>query len=344
MRSTLKDVAKLANVSVATASLALNDSPKISPETKERVRQAAAKLSYVPNVRARALARKSTGGIALVVPSLRNPYFAELAQSVRDFLRSFGYHLILCDTENDPELEREYIDFLMQGAADGAIFASSSDLLAVNHHRMIAASEVAPIVLVERTIEGDLLPSVDSDRLSGAYQATRFLIDMGHRRIAFIGGYLEERDHQSLRYLGYQRALLEANCPFRPDYVFEGRFTPEGGYEAGKAIARMKDRPTAVFAANDLMALGAIHALTASGLRVPEDISVCGFDDLWFSEIYNPPLTTVRVPKREVGTNAAEILVHMLQGKKPQTKRIVHPTQLVIRKSVGKPPSNIARD
>lgn len=339
MRSTLRDVATLAGVSLATASLALNDSPKIAPETKERVRQAAAKLNYVPNVRARALARKSTGGIVLVVPNIRNPYFGELAQIIKDFLRPFQYHLILCDTDNDPKQEREYIDFLVQGAADGAIFASSSDLTAVNYHHMTSASEVAPIVLVERTIQGDALPTVDSDRMAGAYQATRFLIEMGHRRIGFIGGYLQERRYQSLRYLGFQQALLEANCPFNPNYVFEGRFTIEGGYAAGKAIAEMKERPTAILASNDLMAIGAISSLTASGLRVPDDISVCGFDNLWASEVYNPPLTTVHVPKVEIGESAAKILVDLLQGKTVEPKRIILPTELVIRKSVAVPPA-----
>lgn len=338
MRPTLRDVATLAQVSIATASLALNDSPKVAPETKERVRQAAAKLNYVPNARARALVRKSTRGIALVVPQVQNPYFAELAQAVKDFLRPLRYHLVLCDTGNDPEQEREYIDFLRQGGADGAIFASSSGLLAENDYELVAAAKTAPIVLVERTVHGDVLPTVDSDRMTGAYQATRYLIELGHKRIAFVGGFLEKRHYESLRFQGYKQAHLETGLPLNPAYVFEGYFTIEAGFDIGKAIARMDDRPTAVMAANDLMAIGVINGLAAEGLRVPEDISVCGFDDLWFSEVFNPPLTTVRIPKRQIGQLAAQWLMDMLSGKKVEPKRIVYPTELVIRKSVAPPP------
>lgn len=334
MSTSMKDVARLAGVSPATVSLVINNSPKISKATREKVLMAAKKLNYYPNARARAFVKKATRTIAFIVPDIHNLYFSEMAQAIKNVLRPLNYNLILCDTGNETLQERTYIDFLRQGGADGAIIASSSDLTALNDHLLLEANKVAPIVLIERTLPGDPLPTIDTTRLEGAKEAVVHLAEMGHRKIAFIGGYLENRKNVSLRFQGFKEGLLEKNLPFRQDYVLEGRYTIEGGYQAGEKLLTLKERPTAVLAANDLMALGCINALISAGLKVPEDISVCGFDDLQISQVYNPPLTTVHIPKQLLGKKAAELLVSILNGNAPSVNKFMFKTELVKRKSV----------
>lgn len=336
MSTTLKDVAKLAGVSPSTVSLVINNSPKISKRTKEKVLAAAKKLNYFPNARARAFVKKETRTIAFIIPDIHNLYFSEIAQAIKDVLRPLNYNLILCDTGNETQQERTYIDFLRQGGADGAIIASSSDLTALNDHLLIETNKTTPIVLIERTLPGDPLPTIDTNRLEGAKEAVCYLAEMGHRRIAFIGGYLENRKKESLRLQGFKEGLLEKNLPYRQDYILEGRFTIDGGFQAGKKLLTMVELPTAILAANDLIALGCINAITSAGLNVPKDISICGFDNLEISYAYNPPLTTVNIPKKLLGEKAAELLVSILNGETPSTNKFMFKTELIIRSSVAR--------
>lgn len=326
---TIKDVAKAAGVSPATVSLAMNNNAKVNRKTKERVQQVAKELNYIPNARAKALVQKSTKMIGLVIPEIANPFFSEMAQAIKDALIDSDYSIILCGTDNNPKLETKYINMFKSGLVDGAIF---SCLMPTNQEFVLdLACNNIPIVFIDRPgVDEKVIPVIKSNLKDGAYQLTQHLIGLGHKKIAFIGRIDEER------FQGYLQGLQEAGYPLRKTHLFDHSFTYDHGVEAGKAILQSKDRPTGIVCFNDEVALGLTQFLIKSGRRVPADFSVCGIDNT-VSRHYNPEITTIDVPKKEMGQTAADLLLKMINGQKiRKEERYIHfPVTLIKRASTG---------
>ncbi len=327
---TLKDVAERAGVSQATASLALNYKDGVKEETRRRVIEVAQELDYIPNARARALVRKGTETIGLVIPEVVNSFFAELAQSIKDTFKRANYNLILCSTDYGSEEEMDYINLFKSGQVEGAIFACVGDMMKKNNQQITQlANSYIPVVYIDRDgVDPEIIPVIKADLFSAAFKATHYLIELGHRRIAFVG-----QSHERLS--GYKKALEEASLSIRERDIFYDYLTVEGGYEVGRYLLAARERPTAILSLNDEMAIGLIQALSEGGLKVPEDISVCGIDNIKISNFYNPPLTTVNVPKRKMGERSAEILLKLLSGERLSSTEhmIVFPTELIVRGS-----------
>lgn len=324
--ATIKDVAKLAGVAVSTASYALNDSSKISPDTKRKVLDAAVQLNYQKNGLARDLKLNKTQTIGLILSDLSGPFYSELIQGVQEVTLSNEYDLIACSSLGGHNSTA--VKFLKEKRVDGVIVlaANIDDLIILESVR-----EDFPIVVLDRELTAHSIINVSVDNVHGGYLATKHLLDAGHQDILFIGGPSNSRDNQ-LRYQGFLNALTDREVNYTPKWNLEGKFTREGGYYAAKMIMMQGKLPSAIFCANDEMAIGAVRAFQESGLQVPFDISVVGFDDIEIAQYMNPPLTTVKQPKYEMGSLAAHLIFQALKGDIP-TREYVLPTELVVRNS-----------
>jgi len=332
--ATIKDVARLADVSTATVSHVINDTRYVSDELRARVLDAMEVLNYRPNVLAQGLRRGETHTIGLVVPDNANPFFAEVARVVEDVGFDRGYSVILCNTGDDLERERAYIDVLIAKQVDGIIFIAAGD-----HHKHLAELTDAnvPLVLADRDVAQSGVDVVLVDNELGGHRATEHLLDLGHRRIGCIAGPSEATPSAD-RVKGYARALREAGVPVQQSLIEPGDFRYEGGEEAAARLLSLDSLPSAVFACNDLMAIGALRAIRRAGLRVPEDISVVGFDDIVLASAVSPALTTVAQPVEQLAKISTELLLSRIEGESPSDlARIVLDTELVVRNSSASP-------
>lgn len=306
--ATIKDVAKLAGVALSTASYALSGDSKVSTKTKEKVLEAARQLNYRKNGFAMDLKRSRTNTIALILTDLSGPYYSELIRSIQDVALSNGYDLIACSSMGGEDSTA--VRFLLEKRVDGAVVLAQNiadDILRAS------ASERFPIIVMDRVIEGSGLINVLVDGEQGGYKATRHLIENGHRSIAYISGPSNSYDN-ALRYQGFLRALREEGLEEKAKWKLSGGFVREGGYKATKMMLMQGELPTAVFYANDEMAIGGIKAFKEGGISVPDDISIIGFDDIQLAEYLRPPLTTIRQPMYESGSLAGHLLFQMLNG------------------------------
>lgn len=333
MAVTLNDIARKAGVSLATVSLALNGSNKVNKDTKIKIEEIAAELNYVPNARARALVKKSTKTIGLVIPEVVNPFFAELAQSIKDYVRSQDFNVILCSTDYQSDEELRYINMFRSGQVDGAIFACVGDMMAEHNELIIQlVKENIPVVYVDRDgVDHDLVPVVKSNVYQAAYQAAEYLISLGHKELAFAGQSIE-------RLNGFKEALKKHNLEIKEENIYYDYLKMEGGYSVGEKIAARNERPDAVVCLNDEIAIGIIQALIAKNVEVPAEISVVGIDNIKMANFYNPALTTVNIPVNEMGKKAAEILLKRIANQKlnAEEKFFIFPTELIIRGSSRK--------
>jgi LacI family transcriptional regulator len=331
--ATMKQVAEKAGVSTTTVSHVINDSRVVSKEVQERVRAAIHELRYIPSAVARSLKNDKTNTLGMLVPNSSNPYFAELIQGIEDAAFSLGYSIILCNSYDDPKKQVAYIRVLMEKRIDGLILVSSgSDRELIR----LLSNEGLPKVLVDRELSGVSADFVESDHEQAGYLATKYLIDLGHREIACVSGS-EDLLSSSARVAGYRKALREARIKPRPDHLLYADFTSKGGFEAFSQLLALRTRPTAIFAGNDLMAIGGICAANERGVRVPDELSVVGYDDIALASYCNPPLTTIRQPKREIGALTAHTLVaRIAEGEAPLRRELLQPS-LVVRKSTAAP-------
>ncbi|HEY8348087.1 MAG TPA: LacI family DNA-binding transcriptional regulator [Symbiobacteriaceae bacterium] len=311
MAVTIKDVAREAGVGLATVSRVLNNSGPVSPETRERVLAAARALGYVPNLHARSLVSRATGTVGLIIPDITNPFFPAVTRGVEDAASQAGYTVFLCNTDNDPAKEETDVRKLRERCVDGIIFVGSQ---ARRKRLERLLQDGIPVVVTDREVPDLDADSVLVDNNWGARAAVRHLIDLGHTRIAHAAGHRQTPTGQD-RYAGYCAALEEAGLPVDESLVFWGEFTIESGIQAGQVLLGRSPRPTAVFAGNDLIALGVIRAAREAGLRVPEDLSVVGFDDIPLAALVSPPLTTVRQPAYEMGRLAMTMLLERMSGR-----------------------------
>lgn len=330
MTVTLSDIAHKVGLSLSTVSLALNDSNKVNKNTKIKIQKIADDLNYVPNARAQSLVKKSTQTIGLVIPELVNPFFAELAQAIKNYARSQNFNVILCSTDYQSEEELRYIKMFRSGQVDGAIFACVGDMM-VKHNDSVTklAKEDIPVVYVDRdSVDHNLIPVVKSDLYHAAYKMTDYLISLGHKNLGFAGQSVE-------RLSGFKDSARASNIKVKQKNIYYNYLKMEGGYSVGKKIAFDRNRPSAVVCLNDEMAIGMIQALIAKNVKVPEEISIVGIDNIKMANFYNPSLTTVNIPISAMGKKAAEILLKIISGQvlNIKEKYYIFPTELKIRNS-----------
>ncbi|MFC3886560.1 LacI family DNA-binding transcriptional regulator [Bacillus songklensis] len=324
----IKDVAKKANVSTATVSRVLSKPETVKKETTEKVLKAIKELNYQPNALARQLRRLETKTVLVVVPDITNTFFSKVLRGIESVAVANGYQVLLVDAGNDVERENGYLNILRQRKADGLVL-----LTARMKSKIIEEMALEyPVVLACEYIEGSNIPTVSIDNVSGARKATEHLINLGHKRIGFISGPLDGVLGKD-RLKGYCQAMAQHNLTVEPILVQEGDFSYESGFNMMMKFLALDHPPTAVFAANDEMAFGAIKATKSKGLRVPHDLSVMGFDDIKFSSIFEPALTTIGQPAFEIGTKAMELLIRLMNKEEIEKSQYILEDQLIIRDS-----------
>jgi LacI family transcriptional regulator len=331
-RPTIYDVARLAGVSTATVSRALNGTGQVAGAKRKAIDEAVEQLGYRPNTIARSLVTRSTQTIALLLPDITNPFYAELVAGIHQLTLERDYTMLLCTTDFDPEQEERYLRLLRAKHVDGALV----DGLVLPPERIARFVEDGfPIVCLDRDVDSPAVPLVQVDNRMGARLATEHLLSLGHRRIAHIMGAPARISEERL--LGYQGALADAGVAADSALVALGNFTETGGHDAMAALIEAAPDLTAVFAGNDLSAIGAMNVISASGRRVPDDVSIVGFDDVRLSEYTSPPLTTIRQPAGEIARHATELLLGMIAGRRPP--RLLHrfTPELIVRDSTARP-------
>jgi len=329
----ITDVAQRAGVSISTVSRVLNNSDyPIRPETRQKVLEAIEELQFRPNDVARSLLLKQTHTIGLIVPDISNPYYPELSLGVEATASKHGYAVIFCNTSRRPEKVEYYLDVLLQKRADGIIIAGGgTDLTQISQGTLRSDTKIALVGKHHLPF-----PSVQVDNFGAAREITSHLLHLGHRHIAFISGPPNLTSVQD-RLAGYKASLEERGISEDNRLICEGDFGAESGYSATLSLLRGEPTPTAIFAANDRMAISAMAAAADVGLRVPNDLTVVGFDDIITASLVRPSLTTVALPAYEIGASAMRLMLRLLEGEEcPKTVWL--PTQLVIRQSSGPPP------
>lgn len=337
MGVTIKDIARLANVSVTTVSRVINNkSEGVSAETRQKILQLVEELGYKPNAIARGLVTKKTKTIGLIVPDISNPFFPDIARGVEDGAHIYGYNVFLCNTDDDLEKEIEYINALNEKYVDGIIFTGTGSISSSNfRHIMELIKSGIPVVMMDRRIDSDEIYGVFVDNFEGGYLAARHLVELGHRKIACITGPLKVKNARE-RLEGYKKALSESGIEIDERLIYEGDYKMAGGMVGMEKLLKENEEITAVFTCNDLMAYGAYKTIRSLGRRIPDDISVVGFDDIQLSQIVEPSLTTVKQPSYDMGLAAARMLIKLVEGKKVKERVMVFKPQLVVRRSTKK--------
>jgi LacI family transcriptional regulator len=330
---TIRDVARHVGVSPMTVSRVINDSALVSPETRRKVETAISELGYVPSRLARGLSGQRTGTLAVIVPDVANPFFTLIVRGAEDVARRAGYRVILCDTRADLSVEREVIEEMIAHRVEGILIAPVSDH-SREHLRRLARFAV-PFVLVDRTVPGVEADAVLGDSAEGGRRLVEHLVSLGHHRI----GLIVESDEVSTardRRRGYEAALRTAGLPLDPALVVEAAVDPSGGYEGMERLLALDERPTGVFTVNNLVALGAIEAVRAAGLEVPDDIALVCFDDIEYASRLYPFLTVMEQPAETFGTLSAQLLLERIERRAPdRTRVVVLPAEFVVRRSCG---------
>lgn len=327
--ATIREVAESAGVSYATVSHVINNTRLVSQETRERVLAAMDALNYRPNALARSLRQGKTNTLGLVLPDSANPFFAEISRSIEDEAFKKGYSVFLCNTERDTQRELFYVDVLSNRQVDGIIFVAAGDQA---DSLDFLLNRNMPVVMIDRNLPMVEVDAVLTDNQLGGFLATQHLVDLGHTRIACIAGP-SSITPSAERIIGYRRALEEAGLSYDENLILRGDYHAQSGMDITNSILAMNPRPTAIFALNDLMALGALRAAAESGRSIPKDLAVVGYDDLEIAHFSNPPLTTIAQPKKEIGVHAVRLLVDRMSQKNRPTSRLVLPPELIVRRS-----------
>lgn len=327
---TIKEVAREAGVSVTTVSRVLNGVPGVREETRSRVERVIQRLGYRPNSLARSLVTRKSRTIGLLVRDITNPFYPEMARAIEDAVNRLGYHLILCNTDASPRKEQAYLDLLREQRVAGIIFSAPG--LADRTVKHLQATGDIPFVLAVRRVPGVETDTVTFADRDGARQAVEHLAALGHRRIGHIAGPSDSWTARERRE-GYRQTLTRLGLPLREGWVVRGDLTRDTGRRAMARLLTLSERPTAVFCANDLMALGAWEAVLAAGLRVPEDVALVGFDGVDWAGFALIGLTTVAVPKYDLGDIAAQLLIRRIEGDMTPPQDRVLSVSLVVRRS-----------
>lgn len=335
MKPTIYDVAREAGVSIATVSKVMNNQ-RVGKKSKEKVLRVMEKLNYKPSVVASALTGKQTSTIGFLLPDLANPFIAEMARRVEDRAYERGYNLVICSTDFEPEKEAFYVSLLKQKSVDGFIIAGGFKHIEVVTQLL---EEQFPVVLLGESYPSLSITSVKVDDFIGGYEVASFLLSLGHEKIAVIG---EQASSSRERIRGYEQALQDQNLAINRKLI---RITSSSNVDKVAQIAGElldEEAPTAIFACNDILAIGVILAARARNLRIPDDLSIVGFDNTFLSRSSDPPLTTVQQPIQDLCFQAFDMLVEEIKGESKYKQRVVLLPELVVRRSTSAPPSKKA--
>ncbi len=326
---TIVDVAAEAGVSFGTVSRVINHDKHVRDETRERVLSAMQRLGFVANRQARSLAGGKTNSVGVLVPDLGTGYIGEIIRGIDAELSLSNYDLILYTTHRTASKEANFVANLATGMVDGLLL-----VLPRNPADFISnlTQNNFPFVLIDHQGTGKECPAVGATNWQGGFTATEYLIQLGHQRIGFITGWMDLGCALD-RLEGYHAALRTYHIPEKPDLIYKGNFFQQDGFEGASALLDLYEPPTAIFASNDVMAMGAMDAIRSRGLRVPEDVSVIGFDDIPQASLIHPTLTTINQPLEKMGRVATQMLLDLLNNPEKKTGRIELPTQLVVRNS-----------
>lgn len=327
----LVDVARRAKVNISTVSRTINQTGKIGSATQQRVLKVMRELGYVPNRVARRLRARdmTTHLLGLIIPNIQNPFFADLARGVEDVAYRNKFAVLLCNYDEDPDKEHFYLDVMEAESVDGIILPPirESDPAVLRVVR-----KGTPVVCVDRSLTGSTLDKVEVDNHGGALQAVEHILARGHRRIGIIGGPADSSTGRE-RLRGYKDALAAAGLTLKPELIRTGDFKTESGQRLADELLSLPTPPTALFVCNGSMTAGALEAITARGLRIPQQIAIVGFDDLPLASVLSPPLTVVRQPAYEVGKSAAELLLRRIADPESAPTSIRLLPSLIVRKS-----------
>jgi DNA-binding LacI/PurR family transcriptional regulator len=320
-------------VSIATVSRVLNNAPHVRPEIRRKVLRAVQTLNYQPNRTAQRLRARQSKVLGLIISDIQNPFFTSVVRGIEDVASQNGYSLVLCDSDEDPEKEKLYMDVMRAEAVAGVIIASASE--AQPHIDALLDARI-PVVALDRRIKDRRVDSVLVSNVQGAYAAVTHLIERGHRYIGFIGLPLNRTTGRE-RFEGYQRALRENDLPVSRARIRISDAKQLGGHAAALDLLASQPCLTALFAANNLTTLGALDAIRERGLKIPDDISIVGFDDMPWAPLLQPPLTAIAQPTYELGQKAAELLLERLKDPRKPVSHVQLDTALVVRGSTGAP-------
>lgn len=329
LKITIMDVAAEAGVSFGTVSRVINNDVHVRPETRERVLQAMERLGFVANRQARSLAGGKTNGIGLLVPDLGTGYIGEIIRGIDAELTLQGLDLILYTTHRTASKEATYVANLVRGMVDGLLLVlprNPADYVGT------LTRQNFPFVLIDHQGTGKDCPAVGATNWQGAFDATEYLIKLGHRRIGFITGSMDLGCAQD-RLAGYRAALRTYHIPVADELIYEGTFFQPDGHTGASLLLDLPNPPTVIFASNDVMAMGAMDAIRNRGLRIPDDVSVVGFDNIPQASLVRPALTTVEQPLEKMGRVATQMLLELLEHPESKVQRIELPTKLIIRDS-----------
>ena len=336
MKINIKDVAKKAGVSTATVSRVLSDFPGVREKTKIQVLKAVEKLNYEINAVARSLRQKKTNSIGIIVGNVLSQFYSVIAKSVEDTANKFGYHTILCNGDENPEKELEYLKVLKSNRVDGIILVPTGKNSKYIHNLINTRIKV---VLLDRLIEGVDCDAVLVDNTTGAYKAVKHLIDQGYRKIGIVDGYLD-RTTGAERLKGYLQAIEEAGIAKDDSLIKIGNFKKESGKKLTKELLEQSNKPEAIFTTNIDMSMGALIAIKEMGLSIPDDIGIVCFDDSDWALILEPPITVIRQPVYQLGSMAVELLIKKIESKRKNFKKIPSittlETELISRESTKK--------
>jgi LacI family transcriptional regulator len=331
--ATMKQVAEKARVSTTTVSHVINNTRVVSEDARERVLSVINELRYIPSAVARSLKNDKTHTLGMMIPNNSNPYFAEIIQGIEDESFKLGYNIILCNSYDDPKKQAAYTRVLMEKRIDGLILVSSGTDDELNQ---LLNDEGIPKVLVDREVPGLIADFIEADHEQGGYLATKYLLDLGHRDIACVAGP-QNLLLSSDRVHGYRRALQEAGVPFHDAFLTHSDFTSQGGFDAMQQLLALPKRPSAIFLSNDLMAIGGLCAAQQAGVRIPEQLSIMGYDDIALASFSTPRLTTIAQPKYEIGVRTAQVIVARIRNAELPWQREMLRTKLVVRQSTAPP-------
>lgn len=329
MKVTIKEIAKRSGVSRSTVSRVISNHPNVDEETRQKVKKVMEELNYRPSRLAQGLVKGKINVVGLIIGDIRNPFYSELTRAIEDILNAEGYMVVLCDSDYNPQKEELYLRTAEELGFAGVIMTSAME---TKELLQTLQSLSCPVVLLNRYLRAFETDVVSFDNYNGGYIAAEHLIKLGHRRIAILAGPNNSTSSKD-RLRGYSDALRDYGLEYKEGEVTYGDLRWATGYEFGLHLLRRQERPTAVFAGNDLMALGIIQAYLDNGLKVPDDLSVVGFDDIPAAYMGAVKLTTVRQPQYEMGVEAAKLMLERIKGIPHAPKRIIFDAKLVIRES-----------
>lgn len=329
MNVTIYDVAREANVSMATVSRVVNGNPNVKPSTRKKVLEAIERLGYRPNAVARGLASKKTTTVGVIIPDISSIFFAELARGIEDIATMYKYNIILSNSDQNKEKELHLLNTMLAKQVDGILFMGGN--ITEEHVNEFQKSDV-PIVLAATIEENHLIPSVNIDYEQAAFEAVTHLLEKGHTRVAYITGPANDPINTK-KLAGYRRALEAYGIAYDEALIVEGDYSYDSGIEAYEKIAELEEKPTAVFAGTDEMALGIIHGAQDHGVHVPEQLEVIGFDNTRLATMVRPRLTTVVQPMYDIGAVAMRLLTKYMNKERVENHIVVLPHRIEYRES-----------